>query len=102
MKVQAVRNQYLRSIEDTGTLELGLIRITLLVGKNNSGKSTIIYALHAIQGSGRLFAADATRLSNQRPTVTLNLERVDMRHWGRAADPPIISTATLSTTGGSA
>ncbi|NGY59222.1 ATP-binding protein [Lentzea sp. NEAU-D13] len=50
MKLTAVRIKNFRSIADTGVVELGDINV--IVGRNNSGKSAFVRALHMIQQGG--------------------------------------------------
>lgn len=90
MRIRSVRITNLRSIVDAG-LDLG--PITLLVGKNNSGKSTILRAINAIQEGGQLSPKDV-RLGESSASVTLNLtEVVSESHWDTKLPP--VPTAEL-------
>jgi predicted ATPase len=78
MKIERIRITNLRSIADA---ELDVGPITLLVGKNNAGKSTILRAMNAIQEGGQLSPKDV-RLGQSHAKVILNLAEVDTsEHW---------------------
>ena len=49
MRITGFRLKNFKSVEDSGLVELG--RITLLVGPNNSGKSTLLRGLGLMQQS---------------------------------------------------
>lgn len=50
--VDHVRVHNFRSVADSGDLALGAI--TLLIGPNNTGKSSLLRAVHMLQGGGRV------------------------------------------------
>ena len=84
MKLTAVRVQNFRSIVDSELVQLD--RVTVLVGKNEQGKTTFLRALHSLNPKSRYAPSD---LPNH---LRANLEE----KW--AADIPVIC-ARLSPTG---
>lgn len=78
MKVKTIRIQNLRSIEDSGLLSLG--PITLLVGKNNSGKSAFLRGIHAMQSTGELAQGDR-RYGTAKIEIDTELIDVDREYW---------------------
>jgi predicted ATPase len=78
--IQSVAVESYRSIANTGTLELG--PVTVLIGRNNSGKSALLRAMFLAQ-SGAQFQDDDRRLRST------DLLQVDM-----ALAAPIVHAAT--------
>src|SRR3954447_6636125 len=83
MRVAAVEINNFRSI-DQARLEFG--QITLLVGRNNSGKSAAIRALHSLQATGAPGGHDV-RLGTAGLTLHFELENVDVAVFGTASVP---------------
>jgi AAA15 family ATPase/GTPase len=52
MKITQLSISNFRSFEQTPNLEFG--QLNVLVGKNNSGKSSVLYAVGMIQGGGHI------------------------------------------------
>lgn len=69
-----VRN--LRSIEDSGKLSLG--RVTVIVGANNSGKSTLLRAVAAVQQGLDLHESDI-RVGAESAEIRLGFEYLPLR-----------------------
>jgi predicted ATPase len=85
VRVSNIRIQNLKSVGDSEKLELG--PITLLVGRNNNGKSVVIRGLHAMQAGGQL-SADQVRYGHQNTVVRVALAEVNPRHWNQGSDGP--------------
>lgn len=78
MKIKSFRVQNVRTFPDSGEIQLG--PITLLVGKNNTGKSTLLRALGALQqGSG--LDQSAVRFGFDHGTIEMQIEQADARFW---------------------
>jgi AAA domain, putative AbiEii toxin, Type IV TA system len=79
MRVTSVRLRNFRSFIDSGDIELG--RISVLVGRNNEGKSSILRGLHQLQaGLGGDFAD--VRIGSSGAVVDIGLtEGADVRPW---------------------
>lgn len=79
MRVTSLQLTNFRSIVDMAPIELGSINI--LIGPNNTGKSTLIRALSAIQGGNEPFAPDV-RIGSQGAQIIIEFEDVrDIRPW---------------------
>lgn len=88
MRVTGIRLQNFRSFIDSDFIALDSINV--LVGANNSGKSTILRGLHQIQhGLGDLYAD--IRVDTTEAVVTLNLAEGNVAEWTREG----IKDATL-------
>ncbi|MDP3949604.1 AAA family ATPase, partial [Microbacterium sp.] len=70
MPIATVQVRNYRSISDSGVLELG--PITLVLGENNAGKSSLLHAVYMIQSGGRT-GADDIRLGADQASVRLGL-----------------------------
>jgi len=73
MKVTAFRIKNYRSIEDTGWCPLSRDGVTVLVGQNESGKTSILDAL-SITFSNRIMTEDDRRAGAPLPTINLKIE----------------------------
>ncbi|MFV8578029.1 ATP-dependent nuclease, partial [Ralstonia pseudosolanacearum] len=73
MKVTAFRIQNYRSIEDTGWCPLSRDGVTVLVGQNESGKTSILDAL-SITFSSRTMTEDDKRAGAPFPTISMKIE----------------------------
>jgi predicted ATPase len=85
MKISAFRITNWKSFEDTGVVKLDDINV--IVGRNNSGKSALIRAIHLMQGSGMSNGRDV-RLGANGGEVTMELVADDLgkslaRHYHR-------------------
>lgn len=61
--------------------ELDFNAITLLVGKNNAGKSTLVSALHCLQRSGPEMDRRDIRIGETEGRIAINLEQIESRHF---------------------
>lgn len=79
MRVTSLRLVNFRSFEDSETIKLG--HLNVLIGANNSGKSSVIRALHQMQeGIGDTFAD--VRSGSQSATVQISLDDIsDVPRW---------------------
>jgi predicted ATPase len=94
MKVTKLRIQGFRSFEDSG--DIALSQINVLVGPNNSGKSTVLKALHSVQAG---YGAAATDVRQGSPAAAIAIEIIDIRNlpkWG--ANPGEVRSAVFSCT----
>jgi AAA15 family ATPase/GTPase len=73
MRVRSIRIQNFRSFVDSG--ELDLSDINVITGENNSGKSSLIKALHLMQKGANNNYADV-RASKHQSIIEINLENV--------------------------
>lgn len=78
MKITSLRLQNIRTFLDSGPIELG--PITLLVGKNNTGKSTLLRAIGTLQSNSGL-DGNAVRHGFNSGVITMQLESGDPRFW---------------------
>jgi predicted ATPase len=78
MKITSLRLQNIRSIPDSGPIELG--PITLLVGKNNTGKSTLLRAIGTLQRDSGLDGS-AVRHGSETGAITMQIEKAEPRFW---------------------
>lgn len=85
MRISSVRIINFKSVMDSGTLDLG--PITLLVGRNNSGKSSVIRALHVLQTSGPADLRDI-RYGADEMAVHYLVEDLNPSDWGGPQQPP--------------
>lgn len=70
----------IRTFVDSGWIDLG--PITLLVGTNNVGKSTVLHSLYAMQ-TGAVQPANLIRSGSTSATIGLKLADIDAsRYWG--------------------
>ncbi len=102
MPIDAVRVNNFRSISDSGQLELG--PITLLVGENNAGKSSLLRAVHLVQAGGRS-ERDDIRIGSAQASVVLHMSdplptaiQVAMRREGLDLTGPLSVTAVRDAT----
>lgn len=70
VKVTSVRLQNFRSFSDSGSIELG--QLNVLIGANNSGKSSILRGLHHIQ-QGLESIYDDVRVGSQHAQIDIEL-----------------------------
>lgn len=96
MKVSKLRIQGFRSFEDSGDIELG--QLNILVGPNNSGKSTVLKALHSLQAG---YGAAPSDVRHDSPAATIAIEVVDVRNfpsWGVNAGEvrSVVFSSTMS------
>jgi predicted ATPase len=75
MKVNAVRIQGWKSFADTGVIELA--NVNVLVGRNNSGKSAFIRAIHQIQEGGDALSSDI-RIGESKSDVIVGLTGINL------------------------
>ncbi len=68
MKLQAFRIKRFRSIVDTGFQDLSPDGISLIVGQNESGKSTVLEGIHAFETG--VISVDDIRSNDSSPEVT--------------------------------
>ena len=98
MRIRGFRVKNLKSVEDSGQIDLG--PVTLLVGPNNSGKSTLLRGLGLMQISA-LEIQD--RRDRSRPIqLTVDFDEVPMRHWHPGSLEVLLQaqlSATLEVTG---
>ena len=71
MPITRIRVKGFRSIEDSGPLELG--RVTLVLGPNNSGKSSLLRGLYLLQ-VGSMFEIDDFRIGHADGQVMVAVE----------------------------
>lgn len=80
MKVSQLRIQGFRSFEDSGDIPLG--QINILVGPNNSGKSTVLKALHSLQEGYGAGASDV-RQGVPASAIVIEVSNVNgVPNWG--------------------
>lgn len=96
MQLLSVQVRGFRSIEDSGRLDLG--QTTVLVGPNNSGKSTLIQAIYAMQ-EGSPWISTGLRIKAQAVEVVITAD-AEPNPWGRIEPTP--SEIKLQGTAGSA
>jgi predicted ATPase len=87
MLVTSLEIENFRSFESMGPIELD--RINVLVGPNNSGKSSILRALHQLQigaggSDGNIFAD--VRVNTSLAKIIIGLEAVDVRLWAHVTE----------------
>lgn len=96
MRISTLRITNYRCFEDTGTLQAS--QINLIIGRNNSGKSSLLKAIHSLQVGGEVrpedlrFGADegkiyigGVRIPNPPPSESvapLNCDRIDITIGG--------------------
>ncbi len=73
MKVKSINLKNFRSFEDSGVIELG--QVNVLIGANNSGKSSIIRGLHQLQHGLPDLYGDV-RVGSEFATVEIELDGV--------------------------
>jgi energy-coupling factor transporter ATP-binding protein EcfA2 len=73
MQLERFRVQNVRSIEDSGWVDMGP-RLTIMVGKNGSGKTAILESLGSLQGQNWALPDDATPLWNNSATPGLTIQ----------------------------
>lgn len=73
MLFDSVRVRGFRSIADTGVLPLGAV--TLLVGRNNAGKSSLLRGVYSLQG-GPLFQQSDLRLGDTQSVIDLTFSKL--------------------------
>lgn len=102
--IDSVRVRDFRSIKDSGRLDLG--PITILVGENNAGKSSLLRAIHMVQAGGRT-EADDIRIGAARASVILELSEplpaaisTALRDEGVDPTEPLSVTAVRDTKSG--
>jgi predicted ATP-dependent endonuclease of OLD family len=83
-----VRLQGYRSYEDSGVQPLSAM--TVVIGKNNTGKSTVLRAIYQIQ-QGAPWADDDIRLGHAQVRIELDFDRLAMpcstiRAWRRSGE----------------
>ncbi|WP_432089581.1 ATP-dependent nuclease [Streptomyces sp. bgisy095] len=85
MRIKSVRIQNWKSFGDTGSFQLG--RINVLLGRNNSGKSALLHAIHLLQ-KGANESIENVRIGELEATVDcelvgdVNLDRELRHHLG--------------------
>lgn len=79
MRVTRVRVQNIRSFEDSRWLDLG--SITLFVGPNNSGKSTLLRGLGLMQTQEPPLGQSFRRTEDAHILLDVDLFSPDVRHW---------------------
>ncbi|WP_457324508.1 ATP-dependent nuclease [Roseateles sp. P5_E11] len=96
MRATSIRLQNFRSFADTQ--EIPLSPITVLIGKNNTGKSSIIRGLHLMQHG--LDPYPDVRLGESQASIFVRLEG-QHEHWGlRVGRPAVSSSLTMVFTDG--
>ncbi len=89
MKITNFRIQNLKSIADSGMIALG--PVTLLVGKNNVGKSSILQGIYSMQALGEVSPADVRKGSTS-ANIEIKLAEIDgPLHWNIPFDSPVAS-----------
>lgn len=83
MKIDRLRLSNLKSFSDA---DLSLDQINVLVGRNNSGKSTVIRGVHVIQEGGPEVGPSDLRIGESVANVLISLSDIDKRHF---ADVPV-------------
>jgi predicted ATPase len=78
MKIKTVKLEGFKGFDDSGAIEFG--QITVLVGANNSGKSSILSAIGMMQIGGS-WSADSVRIGHDNAVVTIELGEV-RSHYG--------------------
>jgi AAA ATPase domain len=73
MLFDTLRVMGFRSIADSGTLELG--PVTVVVGRNNSGKSSLLRAVYSIQ-NGSLFQPSDIRIGENQAQIDLTFPKL--------------------------
>ena len=91
MRITGFRVKNFKSVEDSGLVELG--RITLLVGPNNSGKSTLLRGLGLMQQSD--IQVQDRRDRAQPVKLSVDFAEVPMRHW-RPGSVEVLEAAVLN------
>lgn len=80
VKVNSVRLQRFRSFNDSGLIELG--QLNVLIGANNSGKSSVLRGLHQIQQGLDNIYGDV-RVGSQEAQIDIELTDIKTTtHWG--------------------
>ena len=91
MRVTSLRLTGFRSFVDMQRINLGSINV--LIGANNSGKTSILRALYLVQQSGESVHPDV-RVGGQLATVQIGLEDVSGTQWGALGSG--LATITLT------
>jgi ABC-type transport system involved in cytochrome c biogenesis ATPase subunit len=81
MKITSLKIQNFRSFESMGPIELE--QINVIVGPNNTGKSSILRALHLLQAGGENIYADV-RVPASMAEVIIGLEDIYEKSWAGA------------------
>ena len=84
MLFDSVRVRGFRSIEDTDVLTLGTV--TLVVGRNNTGKSSLLRSIYSLQNGAPVQQSDV-RLGTDRSIVNLTFDRMP---------PPFVKVPTFA------
>ena len=84
MRVTSLQISNFRSFIETQSIPLG--SISVFIGPNNAGKSSILRALHALQESGRTLGPDV-RLGSDNSAIYLTLADIKgIRPWNTYSD----------------
>lgn len=73
MKILSVRVKNFRSIVDSGCVPLSHDGVTVFVGQNESGKTSLLDAINCVVGGAKL-SADDTRVDEALPEVELQID----------------------------
>jgi hypothetical protein len=91
--ISSVRVTGFRSIQDSGVLSLG--PVTIVIGRNNSGKSALLRAIYLMQ-QGAPFAPSDIRLRENECQVDLRLGTPRPPSIARILDPGVLATEDLA------
>jgi predicted ATPase len=91
--VESVHVRGYRSIADSGPLPLG--PVTIVIGRNNSGKSALLRAMYLMQ-QGAPFAISDVRLRENEYHVDLSLGSPRPPSIARLLDPGVLATGDLA------
>src|SRR6478609_8868084 len=78
MRITSLRISNIKSIADSHDIDFG--PITLLVGRNNTGKSTVLRSIYALQDQGQLTAKDV-RIGQSTGAIDFSLDAVDSKRF---------------------
>lgn len=99
MHIAHISFENFRSFNSVGPISPG--RINILVGENNSGKSSVLKAVHAIQGSAGNLQEDVRRVENLEniyAKVDIWLENArEFKFWHQVDDTNVHAQVRIST-----
>lgn len=89
MRLKAISINNYRSLVDIPWVEIG--PLTVLIGKNNSGKSTFLEAVSAIATTN--FRRDSSNPNKEVSFISYDLEDINNKYWDK--DPDLPTSAVL-------